>query len=138
MVDKFDWFVGDPKFPPRTDRNIMTLIFDRNFVDTIYAFNEKHLAQYGFYLDEVDASGSRTAWHFMPCGCTDYDDAIDLPPWAYEDFCTWLYERHRFKPEDFKICRRAPDPGLGIMLPEDFEMLERGELPDGCIRLANS
>jgi len=25
------------------------------------------------------------------------------------------------------------DPGLGIMLPEDYEVLKQGGVPDGCI-----
>jgi hypothetical protein len=37
-------------------------------------------------------------------------------------------------PEDLSVCKRMVDPGLGIMLPEDFELLKQGGLPDGCIR----
>ena len=134
MIDKSEWFVEDPKIP-RGDRMRFVMVFDRNYADFVHKFNDKHVAQHGYFLDEIDSSGSRSVWTYMPIGKTDYDDAEDLPRWVFDDFREWISERHQMKPDQFSIFRWMEDPGLGIMLPEDFEMLERGKLPDGCIRL---
>lgn len=135
MIDKALWLLGDPQLPKVTDRGLFCLIFDRNYTDFVYQFNNKYLIPtHNLYLDEVDASGSRTVWLCFPVGQDDYDFAKDMPEWVYDDFRQWLFERHNMKPKDFSICQRRPDPGLGIMLPEDFESLNRGELPDGVIR----
>lgn len=136
MVDKLEWFVDNPKIPRPDNRMKYTLIFDRSYSDFVHKFNENYLAQHGYFLDEVDSSGSRSVWTYTPIGSTDYDDAEDLPQWVFDDFRDWLKMRHRMTPDQFSIFRRMPDPGLGIMLPEDFEMLNKGQLPDGCIPLS--
>jgi ribosomal protein S27E len=135
MIPKYDWLLEDPCIPRGENRMVFSLVFDRNYTDFVFKFNEKYLHEHGYYLDEVDASGSRTVWCCLPLGSSNYEDAIDFPQWMYDDFRQWLLMRHRMKEDDFSICRRMPDPGLGIMLPEDFELLKKGGTPDGCIRV---
>jgi len=113
---------------------VIALIFDRSFWSFIDKFNEHILYDYGYELVEVDSSGTRTAWHYRPIGNDDYDSAEDLPLWVWDDLREYLSLRHNMIPEDLSVCRRMVDPGLGIMLPEDLEILKRGGLPDGCIR----
>jgi len=138
MVDKSKWLLENPKFPRPEGSLPFSLVFDRAYGSFVYKFNEKHLFDYGYYLLNVDSSGSREVWCLLPIGKTDYDDVEDLPQWIFDDFCDWIAQRHRMSPEDFSICRRMRDPGLGIMLPEDFEMLEKGQLPDGVIQLKST
>jgi len=134
MVDKLEWYLENPQIERPDNRLVYSLLFDRKYAGFVHEFNDKCLNTLGHYLDEVDSAGSRSVWVYMPLGKDSYDDAEDLPQWVFDDFVTWIYLRHDMKPDEFSICKRIPDPGLGIVLPEDFELLEKGGLPDGFIR----
>lgn len=132
-TDKCEYLLEKPTLP-KEDRPVIALIFDRSFWSFIDKFNEHILYEHGYELVEVDSSGTRTAWHYRPIGNDDYDSAEDLPIWVWDDLRECLSLRHKMIPEDLSVCRRMVDPGLGIMLPEDLELIKQGGLPDGCIR----
>ena len=125
MVEKPQWLLEDPKI--KHDRNFMVLVSDRNWDDSIYKFNEHLAVSYGYELFWVDSSGSRSVHIFKPFDTEGDEGQVDLPHWAFEHFQAWFKERHGKTPEDagMKLLRRMEDPGLGIVFPEDIEMLKK-------------
>ena len=124
--------VSKPKCLPedpitKPDRNFMVLVSDRNWDDSIYKFNEHLAVTYGYELFWVDSSGSRSVHIFKPFDTKGDEGQIDLPHWVFEHFQAWFKERHRATPEEagMKLLRRMEDPGLGIIFPEDIEMLKK-------------
>ena len=137
MINKYEYLLEKPTHIEKPDRPVYSLVFDRNFCQYVLEFSEVVLEPKGYYFDEVDASGSRQVWHYKPVDKQNYDDAEDLPFHVWDDFKLWVWDQFKKQPDDFSVCRRMIDPGLGIMLPEDFELIKQGGLPDGCIRVAD-
>ena len=124
-IKKLQWLLEDPKI--EHDRAFMVLVNDRNWDDSIYKFNEHLAVTYGFFLDWVDSSGSRSVHVYRPFKSDDPEAQMDLPHWVFEEFQVWFQQRHGKTPEEagMKLLRRMEDPGMGIVFPEDIEMLKK-------------
>ena len=121
MVDQTEWFLDDPNI--KHNRGFMVLLNDRSWDDSIYKFNEELAKNYGYILDWVESSGSRSIHVFKRFKAKDPEERLDLPHWAFEEFHLWFKRRHGKTPAEagVKFLQRIEDPGLGIMLPEDWE-----------------
>ena len=117
----------------------VVLVIDRNCDNLVYEFTRKHLTSTGYGLWWIDSAGTRSVHYYAPTEGSDskdhYDTAVDLPEDIYNNFIRFLSAEHLINTNKLKTIKRIQDPGLGIMLPEDFEELEQGKTPDGCFRV---
>ena len=85
----------------------MVLVVDRDFGETLHyrSCGDENC------LNWVDSCGNRSVFWYGPKD-GNYDDAIDLP--------FVLFDQIKAEAGPDRLCRRMPDPGLGIDLDEDM------------------
>jgi len=118
----------------------IVLVIDRDMDQFVQHYSTKHLEPKGYGLWWVDSCGSRSVHYYAPSANSNarehYDTAEDLPEDVYNSLLKFFTNHLKVNLDTLTVLKRMEDPGLGIMLPEDYEVLKQGGLPDGCIATA--
>ena len=113
------WGYSQSWWFPRT-RWPQVLVIDRSLDKEVEAFNST-LNDERFHW--TDSSGGRSVWWWGDVEATDYSQAKDLPEMVYEGFRIFLLTKEISL--NSYLCLRIKDPGLGIVLPEEREALNK-------------